>query len=126
MVERPTKSLNRLWPILIGSALLLFSVDGWAQALPLVTATQKAGTTVYSVPVQTLLALTALSFLPAALVLMTSFTRILIVFSLLRQALGLQSVPPNIVLIGLSLFLDRKSTRLNSSHIPLSRMPSSA
>ena len=59
----------------------------------------------YSVPVQTLLALTALSFLPAALVLMTSLTRILIVFSLLRQALGLQSVPPNIVLIGLSLFL---------------------
>jgi flagellar biosynthesis protein FliP len=51
------------------------------------------------------LALTALSFLPAALILMTSFTRILIVFSLLRQALGLTTMPPNIVLIGLSLFL---------------------
>lgn len=105
MVERSTKPLIYFWPILIGLALLLFSIEGWTQALPLVTATQKAGTTVYSVPVQTLLALTALSFLPAALVLMTSFTRILIVFSLLRQALGLQSVPPNIVLIGLSLFL---------------------
>ena len=51
------------------------------------------------------LALTALSFLPAALMLMTSFTRILIVFALLRQALGLQGVPPNTVLIGLALFL---------------------
>jgi len=51
------------------------------------------------------LALTALTFLPAALILMTSFTRILIVFSLLRQALGLTTMPPNIVLIGLSLFL---------------------
>jgi flagellar biosynthetic protein FliP len=57
------------------------------------------------VPVETLLAITALSFLPAALVLMTSFTRIIIVFSLLRQALGLTTMPPNIVLIGLSLFL---------------------
>jgi flagellar biosynthetic protein FliP len=57
------------------------------------------------VPVQTVIALTALSFLPAALMLMTSFTRILIVFSLLRQALGLQSMPPNMVLIGLSFFL---------------------
>ena len=43
--------------------------------------------------------------MPAALVLMTSFTRILIVFSLLRQALGLTTMPPNIVLIGLSFFL---------------------
>jgi flagellar biosynthetic protein FliP len=51
------------------------------------------------------LALTALSFLPAALILLTSFTRILIVFSLLRQALGLTTMPPNIVLIGLSFFL---------------------
>jgi flagellar biosynthetic protein FliP len=59
----------------------------------------------YSVPIETVLALTALSFLPAALILMTSFTRILIVFSLLRQALGLTTMPPNIVLIGLSLFL---------------------
>lgn len=76
-----------------------------AQNIPLVTSnTSKAGT-VYSVPVQTLLILTALSFLPAALMLMTSFTRILIIFSLLRQALGLQGMPPNVVLIGLSLFM---------------------
>jgi flagellar biosynthesis protein FliP len=88
-------------------ALGLLLCGGWvaAQNLPLVTSTSSKSGTVYAVPVQTLLALTALSFLPAALMLMTSFTRILIVFSLLRQALGLQSMPPNLVLVGLSLFL---------------------
>ena len=59
----------------------------------------------YSVPIQTLLFFTALSFLPAILLLMTGFTRIVIVLSLLRQALGTQSAPPNQVVIGLSLFL---------------------
>ncbi len=54
---------------------------------------------------QTLLLLTALSFLPAVLLMMTSFTRIIIVLSLLRQALGTQSAPPNQVLVGLALFL---------------------
>ena len=73
--------------------------------MPLVTAKQVGSGTSYAVPVETVLAITALSFLPAALVLMTSFTRIIIVFSLLRQALGLTTMPPNIVLIGLSLFL---------------------
>ena len=59
----------------------------------------------YSLPVQTLLFLTALTFIPAVLLLMTSFTRIVIVLGLLRHALGTQSSPPNQVLIGLSLFL---------------------
>jgi flagellar biosynthesis protein FliP len=93
-----------LW--LLGLAILLIGSGAvLAQSLPLVTSTAGKGGTNYSVPVQTLIALTALSFLPAALMLMTSFTRILIVFSLLRQALGLQSMPPNMVLIGLSFFL---------------------
>jgi flagellar biosynthetic protein FliP len=93
-----------LW--LLGLALLLIGSGAvLAQSLPLVTSTAAKGGTNYSIPVQTVIALTALSFLPAALMLMTSFTRILIVFSLLRQALGLQSMPPNMVLIGLSFFL---------------------
>jgi hypothetical protein len=54
---------------------------------------------------QTLLIFTALSFLPAVMLLMTSFTRIVIVLSLLRQALGLQQTPPNQVIVGMSLFL---------------------
>ena len=85
--------------------LLIVPESVWAQTLPLVTTKGSGANTVYSVPVETLLALTALSFLPAALILLTSFTRILIVFSLLRQALGLTTMPPNIVLIGLSFFL---------------------
>jgi flagellar biosynthesis protein FliP len=51
------------------------------------------------------LLLTSLSFLPAMLLMMTSFTRIIIVLSLLRHALGTQTSPPNQVLIGLALFL---------------------
>jgi flagellar biosynthetic protein FliP len=72
--------------------------------LPLVVA-QGVGGTSYSVPIQTLLFFTALSFLPALLLMMTGFTRIVIVLSLLRQALGTQAAPPNQVIIGLSLFL---------------------
>src|SRR5690606_2366788 len=59
----------------------------------------------YSLSLQTLILLTSLSFLPAVLLMMTSFTRIVIVLSLLRQALGTQGAPPNQVLIGLALFL---------------------
>jgi flagellar biosynthesis protein FliP len=58
-----------------------------------------------SAPLQIVIVLTLLSFLPAALVIMTSFTRIVIVFHFLRQALGTQEMPPNQVLVGLSLFL---------------------
>jgi hypothetical protein len=72
--------------------------------LPLLVG-QGAGGTSYSVPIQTLLFFTALSFLPAVLLLMTGFTRIVIVLSLLRQALGTQAAPPNQVIVGLSLFL---------------------
>ena len=66
---------------------------------------QASGGTAYSVPVQTLLFFTALTFLPAVVLMMTGFTRIVIVLSLLRQALGTQAAPPNQVIVGLSLFL---------------------
>ncbi len=58
-----------------------------------------------SAPLQIVLLLTLISFLPAILVTMTSFTRIAIVFHFLRQALGTQEMPPNQILIGLALFL---------------------
>lgn len=79
----------------------------WAQGnaqLPLLVGSGEAGTS-YSVPIQTLIFFTTLSFLPAILLMMTGFTRIVIVLSLLRQALGTQSAPPNQVIVGLSLFL---------------------
>jgi flagellar biosynthetic protein FliP len=58
-----------------------------------------------SAPLQIVLLLTLISFLPAILVTMTCFTRIVIVFHFLRQALGTQEMPSNQILIGLSLFL---------------------
>ncbi len=58
-----------------------------------------------SAPLQIVLLLTLISFLPAVLVTMTSFTRIVIVFHFLRQALGTQEMPSNQILIGLALFL---------------------
>lgn len=77
-----------------------------AAGLPAFTSTPGAGGgQTYTLSLQTLLLLTSLSFLPAALLMMTSFTRIIIVLSLLRHALGTQSSPPNQVLIGLALFL---------------------
>ena len=89
----------------------LLAAPGWALAqsgatLPLLVGQGGgAGGASYSVPIQTLLFFTALSFLPAVLLLMTGFTRIVIVLSLLRQAMGTQAAPPNQVVIGLSLFL---------------------
>ena len=74
--------------------------------LPAVTSVSApGGGQTYSLSIQTLLLLTSLSFLPALLLMMTGFTRIIIVLSLLRHALGTQASPPNQVLIGLALFL---------------------
>ena len=74
--------------------------------LPALTVkTNTDGTQDYTVTLQILAIMTSLSFLPAILMMMTSFTRIIIVFSILRQALGLQQSPSNQVLVGLALFL---------------------
>ena len=69
------------------------------------TAQSHAGDITYTLPVQTVILMTILMFLPAIVLMMTGFTRIIIVLSLLRQGLGLSTMPPNIVLIGLALFL---------------------
>ncbi len=76
------------------------------QVLPGVTSTPMPnGSTNYSVSIQTLLFFTFLSFLPAIILMMTGFTRIVIVLSLLRMALGTQNSPPNQVIVGLAMFL---------------------
>jgi flagellar biosynthetic protein FliP len=90
---------------MIGSGAVTLASSVWAEPqLPLLVGSGDAGVN-FSVPIQTLLFFTALSFLPAVLLMMTGFTRIVIVLSLLRQALGTQSAPPNQVIVGLSLFL---------------------
>ncbi|HEX2009748.1 MAG TPA: flagellar type III secretion system pore protein FliP [Roseateles sp.] len=85
-------------------AAALAQGTGVPASLPLVIG-QGAGGSSFSVPIQTLLFFTALGFLPAVLLMMTGFTRIVIVLSLMRQALGTQAAPPNQVIVGLSLFL---------------------
>lgn len=67
--------------------------------------TNEDGSQEYSVSIQILAMMTVLTLLPAILLMMTSFTRIIIVFAILRQALGLQQSPSNQILIGMSLFL---------------------
>lgn len=89
-------------------ALLIFSLVSGAQAagIPaLEIQTTPDGGTQYSVTIQVLAIMTALTFIPAALMMMTSFTRIVVVFAILRQAIGLQQTPSNQMLIGLALFL---------------------
>ncbi len=101
----PAAPLAFLRVAALAAMALLAPQEALAQSLLSLQSTQGSGGTTWSVPIQTLLIFTALSFLPAVLLLMTSFTRIIIVLSLVRQALGLQSAPPNQVIVGMSLFL---------------------
>jgi flagellar biosynthetic protein FliP len=92
------------------AALLLAAASlpavAWTQGLPGITSMPgPGGSQTWSLSVQTMVLLTSLTFLPAMLLSMTSFTRILIVMGLLRTAIGTQTSPPNQVLVGLSLFL---------------------
>lgn len=80
-----------------------FAADSGIPALQLIT--NEDGSQSYSVTLQILALMTALTFLPAMLMMMTSFTRIIVVFAILRQALGLQQTPSNQIILGLTLFL---------------------
>ena len=88
-------------------ALLLLPDWAWAQAsIPLITTQPTAnGGADYSLSLQILLLMSLLTLLPAALITMTSFTRILIVLAILRQALGTTTTPSNQIILGLALFL---------------------
>ena len=89
-------------PILV---LLLPSLAA-AQTIPLVTSSPMAhGHTEYSLGIQILMIMTVLTLLPAMLITMTAFTRILIVLAILRQALGTAQTPSNQIILGLALFL---------------------
>ncbi|AVG18774.1 flagellar biosynthetic protein FliP [Chromobacterium vaccinii] len=92
--------------LLSGGALLSPLLADAAAGLPLMTSTPAVGGGQnYSLSLQMLLFMTALTFIPAMLLMMTAFTRIVIVLSLLRQALGTTQSPPNQVIVGLALFL---------------------
>jgi flagellar biosynthetic protein FliP len=87
------------------AAPLLFAGSAMAETLPIMTVIEQEGATQYSLTLQLLALMTLLSLLPALLLGMTSFIRIIIVLSLLRQALGTMQTPPNQVLLGIALFL---------------------
>ncbi len=87
--------------LLLGSPDILLAQEG----LPAITVVNEGGNQTYSLSIQVLLLMTLLTLLPAALMMMTSFTRIIVVLAILRQALGLVQTPSSQTLIGLALFL---------------------
>ena len=95
--------------LVVGIALIamILSVPADAQTgLPIINMIDDgSGETKYSLTLQLLALMTLLTLLPSLLLMMTSFVRIIIVMSLLRQALGTAQTPPNQVLVGISLFL---------------------
>jgi len=108
----PCKLSTWLWlstGLLLVLMAMFWPAHALAQAAPAIAALTTTpgadGSQTYSLSLQTLLLLTLLSFLPAILLMMTGFTRIIIVLGLLRNAMGTGTSPPNMVLIGLALFL---------------------
>ena len=87
--------------------VLVLPTVSWAEVgLPaLKVVTNADGSQDYTVSLQILFIMTALTFLPTALIMMTAFTRIIIVLAILRQAIGLQQTPSNQIMIGMALFL---------------------
>src|SRR5688572_3794996 len=98
--------MKRLIPkLLTAGAALLAPVIGFAAetGIPAVTVTTgPGGAQTYSLTLQVLILMTVLTLLPAILLMMTAFTRIIIVLAILRQAIGAGQTPPNQVLVGLS------------------------
>lgn len=111
--EGTKDKMNKLIKVISISTVLFmisaFSSQAFGESgftgFPALNVSSNGNTTEYSFPLQILLLMTGLTVLPSLLLGMTSFTRIIIVMSILRQALGTQQTPPNQVLIAISLFL---------------------
>ena len=113
MTKVKTKN-NAVWTMILLSAIIFLIIisdsSGYAQSLTLPNINLSIGGTAdepgkVAAVIQFLFMLTVLSMAPAILLMLTSFTRVLVVLSLLRHALGTQQMPPNQIIIGLSLFL---------------------
>ena len=111
--EETRDKMNKLIKVISISTVLFvisaFSSQAFGESgftgFPALNVSSNGNTTEYSFPLQILLLMTGLTVLPSLVLGMTSFTRIIIVMSILRQALGTQQTPPNQVLIAISLFL---------------------
>jgi flagellar biosynthesis protein FliP len=102
------KGMNRIATLLLcmaGATLLPAVAMAAAPGIPAVVVQGTPGGQSYSVTLQLLILMTAITMLPSIFLMMTAFTRIVIVLAILRQAIGAGQAPPNQVLIGLSLFL---------------------
>ena len=102
-----SKQFPAIKSLVLGFLLLAINSQALAEpGLPIVNMVENdAGGTQYSLTLQLIALMTVLTLLPSLLLMMTSFVRIIIVLSLLRQALGTAQTPPNQVLLGLALFL---------------------
>jgi flagellar biosynthesis protein FliP len=97
------KKTVSLLALLLPAGLAIAQTSG---GLPAITSSPApGGGTTYALTIQTLVLMTALTFIPAAILMMTGFTRIVIVLGLLRHAMGTQTAPSNQIIVGLSLFL---------------------
>ena len=102
------KKIKSLLFVLLPLAVLVVGASAWAQiTYPTVNLGFKTTDNPNEVvsAIRLLLMMTVLTLAPAILIMMTGFTRIIIVLSFLRQALGVNQMPPNQLLVGLSLFL---------------------
>ncbi|MEK6748919.1 MAG: flagellar type III secretion system pore protein FliP [Pseudomonadota bacterium] len=99
--------MKRNWKYIIGIIIFFAAPSIEAAAgIPAITVTTgKGGAQTFTLTLQILALMTAITLLPAGLLMLTAFTRIIIVLSILRQAIGLMQAPPTHVLIGLALFL---------------------
>lgn len=96
------------WLLLLLTALVLLLPEhalAFQDVSAVTVKTNPDGTEEYSVTLQILAIMTALTFIPAMVIMLTSFTRIIVVLAILRQAIGLQQSPSNQILIGIALFL---------------------
>ena len=98
---------SRWLAVVLGLVSALGSLDALAlMDLPALTVTTaEDGSENYSVSIQILAVMTAITLLPSLVIMMTAFTRIVIVFAILRQAIGMQQTPSNQILVGIALFL---------------------
>ena len=106
MLRKPiTRKILYVVLFVLLAALFLLPTLSHAQGIPLVSVTGGKSGQQYSMSLQLLGLMTTLTLLPSMLLMMTAFVRIIIVLSILRQALGTAQTPPNTVLVGLALFL---------------------
>ena len=99
------KRTNWLVALTVLTLLWVWPDTSFAQGVPMVSVSNTKGVQTYSLNLQLLGLMTVLTLLPSIVLMMTSFVRIIVVLSILRQALGTAQTPPNTVLVGLALFL---------------------